>query len=69
MGRDHLISQRRIDAEYWSNVDTQDEFWRQTFVDFVRPLKKSIPRSDLCGRARSRSLYCRSSYHAAFLCG
>ena len=39
MGRDHRISHRRIDAEYWSNVDTQDKFWRQTFVDFVRPLK------------------------------
>jgi hypothetical protein len=40
MGRDHLISQRHIDAEYWSNVDIQDKFWRQTFVDFVRPLKR-----------------------------
>src|SRR6516225_8377329 len=33
------VSKKRIDAEFWRNADIQDRFWRDTFVDFVRPLR------------------------------
>ena len=39
MRRNKTKSRQAFDARFWSAVETQDTFWRGTFVNFVRPLK------------------------------
>lgn len=39
MARKRTTSWQDIDARYWRAVKTQDEFWRETFVNFVKPLR------------------------------
>jgi len=39
MARKSTISRQVIDARYWRLVQAQNEFWRETFVNFVKPLR------------------------------
>jgi hypothetical protein len=39
MRRKRSFSKKRIDDEYWRNVEIQDSFWRDSFVSFIRPLR------------------------------
>ena len=40
MGRNGLVSKKDVDARYWRNVEIQDCFWRDSFIGFVRPLRR-----------------------------
>ena len=56
MLRKRSVSKKSIDERYWRNVETQDAFWRDLFVDFIRPLQ-SLYKDPL-----SAGAYLLSSY-------
>jgi len=56
MARKKKTSWRDVSVRYWRAVKTQDEFWRETFVNFVKPLG-SLYKDPLSAGAHILSYY------------
>ena len=63
MGRNGLVSKKDVDARYWRNVEIQDCFWRDSFIGFVRPLRR-LYRDPVSAGAHILSAYLADPFNA-----
>ena len=64
MARKKALWRQGIDARYWRQVEIQDEFWRETFVGFIKPLG-SLYKDPLSAGAFILSRYLSDPQEAA----
>ena len=64
MARKKALWRQGIDARYWRQVEIQDEFWRETFVAFIKPLG-SLYKDPLSAGAFILSRYLNDPWEAA----